>query len=577
MLELLKNIFKKKIEAIGTLVVEGKESKNIRIYYENEKLKIHVNKDNTFEAELSHVKDFELSGNTLSFVIEGIRYKLESKDSKFLYENVHSMIENSYLFDADGAVYSVFDDSTKFFVEKDKNAKVRILLDDKYYLKIDLDIKDMHDAIHFEEIKPSTPYYTDSSTNSFVWSVYTQSKFYTFAIKFKNDKDFSEFSNRYLEACYKSNNKDLEHYKEFTNMAEYASEKYSITSNPHEEKEERTESSNDSLDDWNEYDEYSEEKNEFNADDLSNRNLVLGKNRLFLTRGASLGIFDLDPTNINFNSRVKNAVKDPQKIISRDTDNGLLILEKDERSKLGFMDLEKGQVIEKWDVKTDMNDYFNSVSGETGGTLIGLGDKSLFRIDPRAKEKVVEEKTYKTNNGFISGNATSKGHIAAASKKGDIRLYDKINIRAKTLLNGFGDEIFSTDLSEDGSLILGTCKDYILLFQAHADYSKTVKDRKTPIRLQLKPQHLTLSTKEISFTPAKFDGRDEYIISGTGPYILKWRVRDVLNGDIYSYTIKTMPTSVVDENFISDGDGIVVALKNDVRRVETRELKKPRY
>jgi len=48
--------------------------------------------------------------------------------------------------------------------------------------------------------------------------------------------------------------------------------------------------------------------------------------------------------------------------------------------------------------------------------------------------------------------------------KGDIRLFDKLNIRTKTLLTGTGDPIIAIDTSENGKYVFATFKNYLLLF-----------------------------------------------------------------------------------------------------------------
>lgn len=99
-------------------------------------------------------------------------------------------------------------------------------------------------------------------------------------------------------------------------------------------------------------------------------------------------------------------------------------------------------------------------------TLIGINSNSLFRIDPRQNgSKIVtsESKQYVTKNEFKCATTTGKGELAVASEKGDIRLYNKLNIRAKTLLPGLGDPILGVDTTENGRYIIATCKNYLLL------------------------------------------------------------------------------------------------------------------
>jgi hypothetical protein len=48
----------------------------------------------------------------------------------------------------------------------------------------------------------------------------------------------------------------------------------------------------------------------------------------------------------------------------------------------------------------------------------------------------------------IGATTTGKGDLAVASAKGDIRLYDKIDKKAKTQLPGLGGLIFIDDLND---------------------------------------------------------------------------------------------------------------------------------
>lgn len=115
----------------------------------------------------------------------------------------------------------------------------------------------------------------------------------------------------------------------------------------------------------------------------------------------------------------------------------------------------------------------------TAQTLVGIGKSSLFRIDPRLsgqKRVDSESMSYKTRVGFSCASTTGKGELVVASHTGDIRLYNKLSIRAKTHLPGIGsnilanrdfhhivDPILGVDVTEDGKFILATCKTYLLV------------------------------------------------------------------------------------------------------------------
>ncbi|SCO54819.1 uncharacterized protein FFNC_15668 [Fusarium fujikuroi] len=62
-------------------------------------------------------------------------------------------------------------------------------------------------------------------------------------------------------------------------------------------------------------------------------------------------------------------------------------------------------------------------------TFLGISNNSIYRVDPR----LPENKTVNTT--------TEKGYVAVGSDKGDIRLFARLGIRAKTQLPSLGDPI----------------------------------------------------------------------------------------------------------------------------------------
>ncbi len=99
-------------------------------------------------------------------------------------------------------------------------------------------------------------------------------------------------------------------------------------------------------------------------------------------------------------------------------------------------------------------------------TLLGISGNSLFRIDPRLQgNKLVdtEHKQYASKNQFSVMATTESGYIAVASEKGDIRLFDRVGVNAKTLIPPLGEPIIGLDVSANGRWVLCTCKTYLLL------------------------------------------------------------------------------------------------------------------
>lgn len=134
------------------------------------------------------------------------------------------------------------------------------------------------------------------------------------------------------------------------------------------------------------------------------------------------------------------------------------------------LDLQTGKVVEEYKVGAlDVDNFlpgskFAQTTGEQ--TFIGHSKDAVFRIDPRLSgSKLVESeyKQYKTKNDFSAAATTEAGHLAVASNKGDIRLYDALGKNAKTALPALGDAIIGIDVTKDGRYVIATTKTYLLL------------------------------------------------------------------------------------------------------------------
>lgn len=110
-------------------------------------------------------------------------------------------------------------------------------------------------------------------------------------------------------------------------------------------------------------------------------------------------------------------------------------------------------------------------------TFVGLSHNAVFRIDPRlAGNKLVQDQMnqYQSKNEFSCTTTTGTGDLIVASNKGDIRLYNQIDKRAKTHLPGLGDPIIGVDVTDDGKFILSTCKNYLLVVETEANTGDAV-------------------------------------------------------------------------------------------------------
>ncbi|KTW31575.1 hypothetical protein T552_00213 [Pneumocystis carinii B80] len=339
-----------------------------------------------------------------------------------------------------------------------------------------------------------------------------------------------------------------------------------------------------------------------------NSQLAVGykHDRSFVVRGNKIGVFrHMDDDRLEFVATIdkvqtpKGKPFQPSKIMLHNEDSEIILQNPNEPHNLYQMDLEYGKVVDEW--KIDDNISVSNFTPETKfaqmtreKTLIGISHNSLFRIDPRLpKDKIVksEHKQYATKNEFTVAATTEKGFIAVASNKGDIRLFDRIGVNAKTALPALGEPIIGIDISADGKWILATCRSYILLVdctikegknQGKLGFEKSFdKDTKPkPKRLQLNPVHVAMMQGQINFTPAKFNTgmgvEEKTIVTSSGPYVISWELSKVVKGETGKYKIRQYMDEVKANNFKFGTDqNVIVALPHDVSMVNKYTFKKP--
>ena len=200
-------------------------------------------------------------------------------------------------------------------------------------------------------------------------------------------------------------------------------------------------------------------------------------------RGNKIGVFKNDHDDLEFSTAINNIstpkgkLFSPAKVMLHDQDSKMILLDPSNSGKLFQMDLEYGKVVDEWKVDQydrEVKDFTHDTKyGQMTPqkTFVGMSHNAFFRIDPRQSgTKLVESEMnqYKSKNEFSCTATTGTGDLVVASDKGDIRLYDKIQKRAKTHLPGLGDPIVGIDVTEDGKYILATCKTYILVIPTEA-------------------------------------------------------------------------------------------------------------
>ncbi|KAL8761676.1 MAG: hypothetical protein Q9184_002211 [Pyrenodesmia sp. 2 TL-2023] len=343
-----------------------------------------------------------------------------------------------------------------------------------------------------------------------------------------------------------------------------------------------------------------------------NSQLAVGykHDRSFVVRGSKIGVFKHTPNNnLEFSTNISKVetpggkLFSPKKVMLHAEDTDLILQNADNPNSLYRMDLEYGKVVDEWKVHDDIQvknfapeKKFSQMTAEQ--TFLGLSHNALYRIDPRLSgNKMVDSdlKQYTSKNAFSSAATTEKGYIAVASDKGDIRMFDKLGLRAKSALPALGDPIIGLDVSADGRWVLATCRTYILLIDALQKEGKNegklgfekafAKDSKPqPRRLALSPSHVAQFQYEtkvpLSFTPARFntgvDDKETSIITATGPFIVTWNMKKVLAGRKDPYTIKRYEEEVKADDFKYGSDkNVIVALPNEVNMVAKQSFKKP--
>lgn len=339
-----------------------------------------------------------------------------------------------------------------------------------------------------------------------------------------------------------------------------------------------------------------------------NKNLTVAfkNDRSYVTNGNRVGVFSTtDDDELKYATTIENLNVggksfNPSKMMLH-TEDRSLVMQGDKKDTLYRMDLEKGKIVDEWRIREDLpvvefgpNAKFNQMTSEQ--TFMGISDKGLFKIDPRLSgDKIVEDqyKSYSTKNGFTSFGTTESGYIAVGSSKGDIRLYDRLGIRAKSLIPAIGDDIKYLEVSADGRWLLATCETYLLLidltikddqlgklgFQKSFGKDKLPKTRMLRISAENAKYMQIMTKKPLKFTKAHFnvglDSKEQTIVTSTGPYAITWSLKKILRGDADPYLIKMYSNDVVADNFKFGSDkNVIIALKDDVGMVSKKAFRK---
>ncbi|PWW80561.1 VID27-domain-containing protein [Tuber magnatum] len=454
---------------------------------------------------------------------------------------------------------------------------------------------------------------------SFIFNHHTDDSSYSWLLRFKDMGTEEKFQEGLMRALWEQLN-EQKWIKAKDQEREYVLEAFqdiAMEDAPEEEEEDEFEDVEEHPGNQSEEYDTDEEEDDTHVkgeqgDGKENSQLAVGykHDRSFVVRGSKIGVFkhtannELEfQTNISKVQTPKGKLFEPKKVMLHGEDTGLIMQDENNPHSLYKMDLEYGKVVDEWKVHEDIpidiftpESKFAQMTNEQ--TFLGLSHNALYRVDPRLSgNKLVDSelKQYVSKNNFSAAATTEKGYVAVASSKGDIRMFDRLGINAKTHIPALGEAIIGLDVSADGRWVLATCRTYILLIDALQQEGKNEgklgfekafpKDAKPrPRRLCLNPSHVAQmqaeTKKPLSFTIAKFntglDADETAIITSTGPFMVTWNLKRVIAGKKDPYTLKRYAEEVKADNFRFGSDkNVIVALPNEVNMVGRQTFKRP--
>ena len=354
----------------------------------------------------------------------------------------------------------------------------------------------------------------------------------------------------------------------------------------------------------------------------SNRSLTVSArhNRSYVVRGNKIGVFKTgsggveeedEDDGLEFVSVIKNVTNKNGKEFSPENpmmymeDRSLILGDNENLNKLYRLDIETGKIIEEWGagenniVQYGPTKKYDQLTSEP--TVVGVSNNMIFKMDPRISNdnKIVQDqsKTYVTKYNFSSIGTTADGYVAVGSEKGDIKLYDRLGIRAKSSIPSLGEPIQYITTSANGRWLLATCETALLLIDLTIKTGKNAgnigflksfpatENVRTYI-LRVSPEHasymITYAKKPIKYTRAYFNAgvgqREENIITSTGPFAITWSLNKIIqhgNGN-NAYYIRRYDNDIVDDNFkFGSRKRVIVALKDDISLSKLKSFKPP--
>lgn len=452
--------------------------------------------------------------------------------------------------------------------------------------------------LHRQEIDPDATLHTDRSSLSFIWCFFdATNEVKTFSLRFLSMDSLLSMANEMGNVIFELLNdgnpipqedKSYLFKSKFNCDVDMRDAPILLSEDDYEESEEEEEEDSEEEEDHNSLS--SKSRNEQMVVGMKNSNM----NYVLQDGGKMISIFgnrDSDSNELNLLNQI--SLPDSMKMLMLHKEDNELLLKKD--STVLKMNLERGQIVEEWDLSCSSllpTQKYSQLTDEA--TMIGIDKNSIFGIDTRIsgrnKKIPLSGKEYASNVKFSSASTTGAGNIAVGNERGEIRLFSGLgDKRAKTLIPGFGDPIKGVDTSYDGRWIIVTCKTYLLLIDTKEDGSdsngflKGMKEKPLPRRLQLLPEHQSYIGGQIDFSIAKFsmfapqeNHEERSIVTSTGNYVITWNMRRIKAGRLFDYQIRKYDENIVADSFKFGKDReIVVTLPNEITLIGGTGMKSP--
>lgn len=308
------------------------------------------------------------------------------------------------------------------------------------------------------------------------------------------------------------------------------------------------------------------------SNELNGQMAIGPTNHAFITRSSQLSSLNLDQ-KANSVTSSRSIPFDPTELLLSQQDRHAYLLNPNVMHKVYDMDLETGSIVQELQVSDDFKvrhiasaTKTNNQTNECPNMVMGVNYNSVFSLDNRISDsnKMAQHFTYSSGTPKMKCMTTgSLGQIATGSDTGEIRLFNSIDKRAKTLLPGLGNSIMGLDLSPlDGRYLLATCQTYLLLIDTHfqTDNSDKIQSgfnssmanhASRPIKLQLSMNDLVKhNIRQLQLTKAFFSPDGRNIISSSDCYVIVWDVQKVLSKKPNCYTIRKCVDPIINNQFI---------------------------